>query len=158
MGAPRHCGLHSPRTHFVVLERELSASTRGHGGRAQASMQLEHVYGYAGTNNLAPNIYFLRSGEVVYYTAALGVVFSKEHWRAKQPSQRFFFGHDNDIQCLNVHPNRRFVVSGQQVPPHPRDFTRGMHFVDRCELHISVLRPPASLDTIRTLLRAHKRP
>ena len=38
-------------------------------------------------------------------------------WRINSfvPTQRFFFGHDNDIQCLNIHPNRRFVVSGQQV-------------------------------------------
>jgi hypothetical protein len=115
-------------------------------------MQLEHVYGYAGTNNLAPNIYFLRSGEVVYYTAALGVVFSKEHWRAKQPSQRFFFGHDNDIQCLNVHPNRRFVVSGQQVPArqgfHSRNaLRRSMRILHRLA---SVLWPPASLVTNHT--------
>lgn len=34
--------------------------------------------------------------------------------RVRRPSQRFFFGHDNDIQCLTLHPNRRFAATGQQ--------------------------------------------
>lgn len=34
---------------------------------------------------------------------------------AGKPCQRFFFGHDNDIQCLAIHPNRRFVATGQQI-------------------------------------------
>ncbi len=52
--------------------------------------------------------------EVVYYTGAVGVVFNKQLWEQGKPSQRFFFGHDNDIMCLAIHPNRRFVATGQQ--------------------------------------------
>ncbi|KAK3283901.1 hypothetical protein CYMTET_8419, partial [Cymbomonas tetramitiformis] len=81
----------------------------------KATMRLEHVYGYAGLKHLANNIFFLYTGEVVYYTAAVGVVFDKAKMRAKQRSQRYFYGHDNDIRCLNLHPNRRFVITGQQV-------------------------------------------
>ena len=57
--------------------------------------------------------------EVVYYTGAVGVVFNKEKWEKKRPSQRFFFGHDNDIMCLALHPNRRFVATGQQKNTGP---------------------------------------
>ena len=39
----------------------------------KAELELEHVYGYAGLENTAPNLYYLRSGEVVYYTAAVGL-------------------------------------------------------------------------------------
>lgn len=81
-------------------------------------MRLEHVYGYAGMTNAANNLFYLQNHEVVYYTAAVGVVYSKDNWRANKPCQRFFFGHNNDIECLNVHPNRRFVVTGQQVRKH----------------------------------------
>lgn len=37
--------------------------------------------------------------------------------------QRFFFGHDNDIQCLTLHPNRRFVATGQQTATFGRPYT-----------------------------------
>ncbi len=45
--------------------------------------------------------------EFVYYTGAVGVVFDKEKFDAGLPCQRFFFGHNNDIQCLAMHPNRK---------------------------------------------------
>lgn len=47
------------------------------------------------------------------------MVFNKEKWEKKRPSQRFFFGHDNDIMCLALHPNRRFVATGQQKNTGP---------------------------------------
>lgn len=31
-----------------------------------------------------------------------------------EPCQRYFFGHDNDIQCIAIHPNKRWVATGQQ--------------------------------------------
>lgn len=37
--------------------------------------------------------------------------------------QRFFFGHDNDILCLAMHPNRRFVATGQQTATSGRPYT-----------------------------------
>lgn len=78
-----------------------------------AELELEHVYGYAGVENTAPNLFYLRSGEVVYYTAALGIVLDKDKLEKKQPCQRFFFGHDDDIKCLAIHPNREWVATGQ---------------------------------------------
>ena len=78
-----------------------------------AELELEHVYGYAGLENTAPNLYYLKSGEVVYYTAAVGVVLDKDKLEKKQQCQRFFFGHDDDIKCLAIHPNREWVATGQ---------------------------------------------
>lgn len=75
----------------------------------------------------------------MYYVAGVCVVFNPELWqqnmdkqrRAREQgitgpiepinSQRFFFGHNNDISCLNIHPNRRFVVSGQQRAEGPAE-------------------------------------
>lgn len=45
--------------------------------------------------------------EFAYYTGSVGVVFDKEKFDAGLPCQRFFFGHNNDIQCLAMHPNRK---------------------------------------------------
>ncbi|KAG1659723.1 hypothetical protein FOA52_012263 [Chlamydomonas sp. UWO 241] len=85
----------------------------------RAHMWLEHVYGYAGKDIQSGNLFFTHNttateSEYVYYTGAVGVVFNKELWGEGKPSQRFFFGHDNDIQCLAIHPGRRFVATGQQ--------------------------------------------
>ncbi|KAK9820398.1 hypothetical protein WJX72_009942 [[Myrmecia] bisecta] len=87
----------------------------------QATMYLEHVYGYAGITdagigNLANNIFYNHNHEFVYYMGMVGIVFNKDLHLAKKPSQRFFFGHNNDILCIAMHPNRRFVATGQQEP------------------------------------------
>jgi microtubule-associated protein-like 5 len=37
----------------------------------------------------------------------VGIVFDKELFDKGQPCQRFFFGHDNDIQFLTIHPSRK---------------------------------------------------
>ena len=78
-----------------------------------AELELEHCYGYAGLDNTAPNLFYLTTGEVVYYTAALGVVLDKDKLEKKKPCQRFFHGHDDDIKCLAMHPNREWVATGQ---------------------------------------------
>lgn len=88
----------------------------------RAQLYLEHVFGYAGKDTHANNLFYTHNctetlTEVVYYTGSLGIVCNKQEWEAGRPCQRFFFGHDNDIQCLTIHPNRRFVATGQQLSP-----------------------------------------
>eukprot|EP00210_Caulerpa_lentillifera_P000626 g605.t1 len=88
----------------------------------RAQMWLEHVYGYAGSRNLANNVFYTHNtntetSEIVYYTGMVGIVFRKDLHDQGLPSQRFFFGHDNDIECLAIHPNRQFVATGQQKAP-----------------------------------------
>lgn len=47
-------------------------------------------------------------GKIVYYVAAVCIVYD----RIKH-QQQFFLGHDDDIVCLALHPDRRTVATGQ---------------------------------------------
>lgn len=87
-----------------------------------AHMYLEHVHGYQGLDAQAPNLFYNHRGEAVYFVAGLCVVFDKKKHVRGETSQRYFFGHTNDIQCLNIHPNRRFAVSGQQTTANGRPY------------------------------------
>jgi hypothetical protein len=44
-----------------------------------AGLKLEFVYGYAGMSNTAPNVFFTAQGHIVYYTAAIGIVYDPEN-------------------------------------------------------------------------------
>eukprot|EP00241_Pyramimonas_parkeae_P000789 CAMPEP_0114273362 /NCGR_PEP_ID=MMETSP0058-20121206/29060_1 /TAXON_ID=36894 /ORGANISM="Pyramimonas parkeae, CCMP726" /LENGTH=967 /DNA_ID=CAMNT_0001392819 /DNA_START=317 /DNA_END=3220 /DNA_ORIENTATION=+ len=87
-----------------------------------ADLQLSFVYGYGGTSNTAPNMFYTCTGEVVYYTAAVCVVYD-----IGLHSQRFFLKHTDDIKCLAIcpvavtyageeYPARSLVVTGQVKP------------------------------------------
>eukprot|EP00854_Cymbomonas_tetramitiformis_P005597 gene5597-6783_t len=90
----------------------------------EASLELEFVYGYNGLHNTAPNLFYTGTGEVVYYTAAIGIVYDKE-----TNTQRFFLGHSDDIKSLglcraevalpdgSLYPPRTLVASGQVRTP-----------------------------------------
>jgi WD40 repeat protein len=71
-------------------------------------MTLAHVCAQRRQWATSPNIFYIRTGEIVYYAAAVGIVYNKA-----THTQRFFMGHDDDIQCLAVHPNRLWVATGQ---------------------------------------------
>ena len=47
-------------------------------------------------------------GELVYYSAAVGIVFN-----TLTNKQRFFIGHDDDIRCIALHPNGWIAATGQ---------------------------------------------
>lgn len=53
--------------------------------------------------------------QTVFYVAGVCVVFDKERHLQGKTSQRFFFGHSNDILCLTQHPGKRLFASGQQA-------------------------------------------
>lgn len=54
-------------------------------------LRLEWVYGYRG-HQCRNNLYYTASGEVVYFVAGVGVVYS-----VGEGKQRFFLGHSDDI-------------------------------------------------------------
>lgn len=71
-------------------------------------LQLDFVHGYEGKAMTSPNLYFTASSEAVYFVAAVAVLYdSKTH------AQRFYLGHNDDIRCLGVHPDKQIVATGQ---------------------------------------------
>ena len=58
-------------------------------------LKLEFVYGYDGMQATSPNVFYAMTGEVVYFAAAVGIVYDKS-----SQTQRFFLGHDDDILCM----------------------------------------------------------
>ena len=87
---------------------ESSALARRTLGPPDARLELEAIHGYAGLANSAPNLFCSSAGELVYYTAAVGVVLSVE-----SRAQRFFLGHTDDIHCLALDPTRTIAATGQ---------------------------------------------
>jgi len=78
------------------------------GEKPGPGLKLEFVYGYAGLRNNASNLFYTKDGRVVYYTAGVGIVYDRS-----THSQEFFKGHDDDVSCLAMHPERQLVASGQ---------------------------------------------
>uniref|UniRef100_A0A674GAH6 EMAP like 1 n=1 Tax=Taeniopygia guttata TaxID=59729 RepID=A0A674GAH6_TAEGU len=90
------------------------------------------------------NLYLLPTGETVYFIASVVVLFNVE-----EQLQRHYTGHNDDVKCLAVHPDRITIATGQvagtskdgkQLPPHVRVWDSvtlntlhviGMGFFDR---------------------------
>ncbi|XP_011497184.1 PREDICTED: echinoderm microtubule-associated protein-like CG42247 [Ceratosolen solmsi marchali] len=75
-------------------------------------LSLEWVYGYRGTDTRR-NLWVLPSGELLYYVAAVAVLYDRE-----ENAQRHYIGHTEDITCMEVHPSRELVASGQRAGRH----------------------------------------
>ena len=65
-------------------------------------------YGYKG-NESRNNIYYISSEKIVYFTAAVGIVYHL----LKHTKEAFIF-HTDDILSLALHPDRQFVATGQK--------------------------------------------
>ncbi|XP_033122529.1 echinoderm microtubule-associated protein-like 6 [Anneissia japonica] len=72
-----------------------------------SSLRLEWVYGYRG-HQCRNNLFYTATKEIVFFVAGVGVVYN-----VKDHSQRFFLGHDDDIICLSLHPEKTIVATGQ---------------------------------------------
>ncbi|XP_075927212.1 echinoderm microtubule-associated protein-like 2 [Petromyzon marinus] len=72
-------------------------------------LSLEWAYGYRGKDCRA-NVELLPSGELVFFVAAVGVL---QH--VESGVQRHYLGHDDDIKCMAVHPDKVIVATGQVV-------------------------------------------
>jgi WD40 repeat protein len=80
------------------------------------NLSIDYVYGYRAIDSRNNVFYTAKSNEIVYMTAALGIVLNTD-----TNTQRFFGGgdktklkgHDDDITALAVHPNKQYVATGQ---------------------------------------------
>ncbi|XP_054286696.1 echinoderm microtubule-associated protein-like CG42247 isoform X2 [Macrosteles quadrilineatus] len=70
---------------------------------------LDWVYGYRGTDSRR-NLWVLPTGELLYYVAAVAVLYDRD-----EEVQRHYTGHTEDIQCMDLHPSREMVGSGQRA-------------------------------------------
>ncbi|XP_067875081.1 LOW QUALITY PROTEIN: echinoderm microtubule-associated protein-like 2 [Heterodontus francisci] len=80
-------------------------------------------YGYRG-RDCRSNLYLLPTGEIVYFIASVVVLYNVE-----EQLQRHYLGHNDDVKCLTVHPDRVTMATGQvagttkdgkQLLPHVR--------------------------------------
>ncbi|GLV35997.1 Doublecortin-domain-containing echinoderm-microtubule-associated protein [Carabus blaptoides fortunei] len=75
----------------------------------EKKMQLDWVYGYRGTDSRR-NLWVLPTGELLYFVAAVAVMYDRD-----EETQRHYVGHTEDIQCMDLHPSREMVASGQRA-------------------------------------------
>ncbi|XP_064603891.1 echinoderm microtubule-associated protein-like 2 isoform X2 [Liolophura sinensis] len=83
-------------------------------------LQLEWVYGYRG-RDCRCNLYYLPTGEIVYFTAAVVVLYNVE-----EQMQRHYTGHTDDVKCLAIHPDKIRIATGQVAGHDRREGKRGI--------------------------------
>ncbi|XP_044004070.1 echinoderm microtubule-associated protein-like 2 isoform X2 [Aphidius gifuensis] len=81
----------------------------------QSKLKLDWVYGYRG-RDCRSNLHFLPTGEIVYFVAAVVVLYNME-----EHSQRHYLGHTDDIKCIAIHPNKMIVATGQVAGTNKKD-------------------------------------
>lgn len=82
------------------------------GDAPDASLKLEYVYGYR-CHDVRNNLRYTDSDHFVYHTAALGIAMDPS-----KNTQRFHFGHKDDIMSFALHPNGNIVATGE-IGPKP---------------------------------------
>ncbi|XP_028133736.1 echinoderm microtubule-associated protein-like 2 isoform X1 [Diabrotica virgifera virgifera] len=70
-------------------------------------LKLDWAYGYRG-RDCRSNLYFLPTGEMVYFVAALVVLYNPE-----EQTQRHYTEHTDDVKSLAIHPNKMVIATGQ---------------------------------------------
>jgi microtubule-associated protein-like 6 len=88
-------------------------------------LEIGHVSGYQAQDpHSRGNLRFTAAGDIVYHTAAIGIVQKIQHDQNEKLEgpeiQRYFQGHDDDIICLTMDPTSRFVASGQTQSEHEK--------------------------------------
>eukprot|EP00735_Rhodelphis_limneticus_P013833 TRINITY_DN778_c0_g1::TRINITY_DN778_c0_g1_i1::g.18392::m.18392 TRINITY_DN778_c0_g1::TRINITY_DN778_c0_g1_i1::g.18392 ORF type:complete len:868 (+),score=361.39,sp/Q05BC3/EMAL1_MOUSE/34.07/6e-133,WD40/PF00400.27/0.14,WD40/PF00400.27/0.00013,WD40/PF00400.27/3.4,WD40/PF00400.27/1.3,WD40/PF00400.27/0.0074,WD40/PF00400.27/1.2e+03,WD40/PF00400.27/0.56,WD40/PF00400.27/0.00013,WD40/PF00400.27/0.003,WD40/PF00400.27/9.9e-06,HELP/PF03451.9/3.3e-16,HELP/PF03451.9/3.9e+03,Cytochrom_D1/PF02239.11/1.9e+02,Cytoc len=80
----------------------------------ESKFDLEFVHGYRGRDSFN-NLFWVGDDRIVYPTAALGVVYD-----IVANSQEFLKGNTDDVLCLAIHPDKKYVALGQ-VDPKGKD-------------------------------------
>jgi WD40 repeat protein len=86
------------------------------------ALELSYVHGYTSANSgdgyrVSSNLFYNADGDIVYPAASLGVKLSvtknSSSGVVTERAQQYFTGHDDDVLCLNISLDRRFVGTGQ---------------------------------------------
>lgn len=81
----------------------------------QRNLQLEFVFGYRGFDT-RDNLFYLQNGEIVYHTAATGIVFDP-----KSHTQKYFIGHHtDDILCLAIDKSSGKLIATGEIGHDPK--------------------------------------
>ncbi|RUS86416.1 hypothetical protein EGW08_005794, partial [Elysia chlorotica] len=80
------------------------------GTKPDKKLRLDWVYGFRGRDVKQNLVVLPSSGELVYFVAAVVVIYDR-----KFASQKHYLGHSEEVTCLAVHPNGRFVATGQNA-------------------------------------------
>jgi echinoderm microtubule-associated protein-like 6 len=79
-------------------------------------LDLQWIYGYSSALNYnRPNLFYNVDKDIVYPAAALGVHLHREN-SSNNPAdwkQTYFRGHDDDVLCLTISPDRKYIATGQ---------------------------------------------
>ncbi|XP_013391678.1 echinoderm microtubule-associated protein-like 6 [Lingula anatina] len=73
----------------------------------KSHLRLDWVYGYRG-HQCRSNLQYTATREVAYFVAGVGIVYN-----VRDHKQRFYFGHDDDIISLAMHPEQILIATGQ---------------------------------------------
>ena len=83
------------------------------------SLELKWVHGYtsatagSGNSRVSNNLFYGCDLSPVFPAAALGVRMLRDRSGQGKWTQKYFKGHNDDILCLAISPDRRFVATGQ---------------------------------------------
>ena len=80
---------------------------RGDDDPPDATLELEYVHGYR-CHDVRNNLRYTASGEVVYHTAAVGIVLNPA-----TNTQKFLMGHTDDITSFSYTPRGNLVCTGE---------------------------------------------
>lgn len=86
------------------------------------ALELAYVHGYTSANSgdgyrVSSNLFYNLEGNIIYPAASLGVKLdvlkNSSSGSITERQQTYFTGHDDDVLCLNISGDRRFVATGQ---------------------------------------------
>ncbi|MCQ2816774.1 MAG: hypothetical protein MJ252_05855 [archaeon] len=97
---------------FIKMSPSDYQSSKLEGKMADAHLELEFIHGYR-CHDTRNNLRYTNKGDIVYHTAAVGIVYNKE-----KNTQKFFNEHFDDITALAIHPNKKIIATGE-VGPNP---------------------------------------
>ena len=76
------------------------------GDKPNANLKLKYAHGFRSFDTRG-NLNYISQNEIVFTTAALGVVLDKN-----ENTQRFFNLHEEDVVSMAMHPNKDIFATG----------------------------------------------